>query len=69
MLVSEVLQFIRNCVINVDQPFMFESDVALPLYVCFRSTHAVFRRRRVEQKLIVKLGVLPFSYTIWEIKY
>ena len=61
VLVCDVLEFIRNCVINVSQPFMFESDVALPLYVCFRSTHEVFNRRCVEQKLIVKLGIGYFN--------
>ena len=28
VLVSDVLDFMRKCVINIDQPFMFESDVA-----------------------------------------
>ena len=31
VLVSDVLEFIRNCLINVSQPFMFEIDVALLL--------------------------------------
>ena len=62
VLVSDVLEFIRNYVINVGQLFMFEGDLSLPLYVCFRTTHAVFRYRRVEQKLTVKLGI-PFFRT------
>ena len=33
VLVRDELEFIRNCVINIEQPFMFESGVALPLYV------------------------------------
>ena len=48
VLVSDVLENIRSCVINLDQPFMFKSDVALPLYVWFRSTDEIFRRRRIE---------------------
>ena len=61
MLVSDVLEFIRNCVIEVGQPFMFDCDDVLHLYICFRSTHADFRHRRVEQKLIVKLGIFHLN--------
>ena len=64
VLVSYVLKFIHKCVINADQPFMFENDVPLHVCVCFRSTHAVTRRRCIELKLIVKLEILLFPYMV-----
>ena len=60
VLVSDVLEFICSCAINVGRPLIFESDVTLRLHVCFCSTHAVSHRGRVEQKLIVKLGFVYF---------
>ena len=61
IVVSDVLEFISIYVINVGQPFMLGCDISLPLYVCFHSTHAVFRRRRIEQKQIVMLGMDHFN--------
>ena len=60
VLVSNVLEFIRNCVIYVDQSLMLEIDVSLPTYVGFRSTHAIFRRWRVEHMQTVKVVFLHF---------
>ena len=47
---------------------MFESYVAFPHHVCFRSTYAVSRRMCVEQKVIVKRGVVYFRYLLLALK-